>query len=77
MILLGPDAEENQSTQICKKITPMFFGAFTFGAIIELVQSVYNSNADIFDWAADVLGVALRIFCGVIYASFRKQQDKK
>ena len=54
-------------------LLPVFLGASTFGAIIELVQPIYNRNADIFDWAADVLGVALGIFCGIIYARFREQ----
>ena len=58
-------------------LLPVFVGACSFGAIIELVQPFYNRNADILDWAADVLGVALGIFCGVIYATFRNQQDKK
>ena len=48
-------------------LLPVFFGASVFGGAIELIQPSFNRSADVNDWIADVVGVALGIGCGLLY----------
>ena len=50
---------------------PVFIGASTFGGVIELIQPSFNRSADMNDWIADIVGVAIGIACGLIYRHFR------
>lgn len=49
----------------------VFVGASLFGGMIELLQPSFNRSADIIDWITDIAGVALGIFCGLIYKWLR------
>lgn len=52
-------------------LLPIFMGASTFGGVIELIQPSFNRSADMNDWLADIVGVALGIVCGLIYRLLR------
>lgn len=52
-------------------LLPVFVGASAFGGAIELIQPSFNRSADINDWIADILGVAIGIVCGLIYRHLR------
>ena len=52
-------------------LLPVFLGASVFGSMIELIQPSFNRSADMNDWIADILGVALGIVCGLIYRRLR------
>ncbi|MDC1467868.1 VanZ family protein [Planktomarina temperata] len=54
-------------------LLPVFMGASAFGGIIELIQPSFNRSADINDWVADILGVALGIGCGLLYRRIRRR----
>jgi VanZ family protein len=53
-------------------LLPVLIGASTFGGAIELIQPSFNRSADVNDWAADVVGVALGIGCGLLYRRLRR-----
>ena len=50
----------------------MFIGASAFGGAIELIQPMFNRNADVNDWIADTIGVLIGIGCGLVYRRLRK-----
>ena len=50
---------------------PIFLGASAFGGAIELIQPFTNRSADLNDWIADILGVALGIAAGLLYRRVR------
>ena len=52
-------------------LLPVFVGASVFGGAIELIQPSFNRSADLNDWIADIVGVALGIVCGLIYRRLR------
>ena len=52
-------------------LLPVFVGASVFGGVIELIQPSFNRSADINDWIADIMGVAIGIICGLIYRRLR------
>ena len=52
-------------------LLPLFVGASAFGGVIELIQPIFNRNADIDDWIADFLGVVIGILCGLVYRRLR------
>ena len=52
-------------------LTSVSIGASAFGAIIELIQPSFNRSAELNDWVADVIGVAIGIVCGLIYRRLR------
>ena len=52
-------------------LLPVFVVASAFGGLIELIQPSFNRNADMNDWIADIIGVALGIACGLIYRRLR------
>ena len=54
-------------------LLPVFIGASAFGGAIELIQPSFNRSADINDWIADVVGVALGIGCGLLYRRIRRR----
>ena len=54
-------------------LLPVFIGASAFGGVIELIQPSFNRSADVNDWVADVVGVALGIGCGLLYRRIRKR----
>ena len=54
-------------------LLPVFIGASAFGGAIELIQPSFNRSADINDWVADVVGVALGIGCGLLYRRLRRR----
>ena len=54
-------------------LLPVFVGASAFGGLIELIQPSFNRSADINDWIADIIGVALgMILIGVIAFVFQQ-----
>lgn len=53
-------------------LLPVFIGAIAFGGMIELIQPSFNRGADINDWVADVVGVAMGISCGLFYRRLRR-----
>jgi membrane associated rhomboid family serine protease len=50
----------------------VLIAASAFGGMIELIQPTFNRSADLNDWIADILGVMLGIFLGLIYRRVRK-----
>ena len=52
-------------------LLPVFLGACIFGGMIELIQPSFNRSADLNDWIADMVGVAVGIICGLIYRRLR------
>ena len=54
-------------------LLPVFLGASAFGGAIELIQPSFNRSADVNDWVADIVGVALGIGCGLLYRSIRRR----
>jgi len=54
-------------------LMPVFIGASAYGGIIELIQPSFNRSADVNDWIADVVGVALGIGCGLLYRRIRRR----
>ena len=52
-------------------LLPVFVGTSMFGGMIELIQPSFNRSADMDDWIADIVGVALGIACGLIYRRLR------
>ena len=52
-------------------LLPVFIGATAFGGAIELIQPNFNRSADINDWIADIVGVAIGIACGLFYRHLR------
>ena len=54
-------------------LIPVFLGACAFGGVIELIQPSFNRSADVNDWIADIVGVALGIVCGLVYRRLRRQ----
>ena len=53
-------------------LLPVFIAASAYGGAIELIQPSFNRSADINDWVADVVGVALGIGCGLLYRRIRR-----
>ena len=45
----------------------VFVGSIVFGGMIEVIQPGFNRSAEIYDWIADIMGVALGIVFGLIY----------
>jgi len=56
-------------------LIPVFFGASTFGGLIELIQPSFGRSADMQDWIADIAGVALGMMLGLLYRRLRKHRD--
>mgnify|MGYP001602811409 FL=1 len=53
-------------------LVPVFIGTSAFGGLIELIQPTFNRSADIGDWVADTIGVAIGISCGLLYRRLRR-----
>ena len=51
----------------------VFIGASAFGGLIELIQPTFNRSADMGDWVADTIGVAIGICCGLLYRRLRRR----
>ena len=49
----------------------VFIGAIAFGGVIELIQPSFNRSSDFYDWIADIIGVLLGIFWGLLYRRLR------
>jgi len=54
-------------------LLPVFVGASAFGGAIELIQPSFSRSADVSDWVADVVGVAMGIGCGLLYRRIRRR----
>lgn len=54
-------------------LLPVFTGASAYGGAIELIQPSFNRSADVNDWIADIVGVALGIGCGLLYRRIRRR----
>ena len=52
-------------------LLPVFVGASAFGGLIELFQPTFNRSANMNDWIADILGVAIGIVSGLMYRRLR------
>ena len=50
----------------------VFIGASAFGALIELIQPMFNRSADMGDWFADTVGVIIGIGAGLLYRRLRR-----
>ena len=55
-------------------LVPVFVGSSTFGGIIELIQPSFGRSADMQDWIADIVGVALGIVLAPLYRRLRKHR---
>ena len=53
-------------------LLPVIIGASAFGGAIELVQTRFDSSADVNDWVANILGVILGIGLGLLYHRLRR-----
>ena len=56
-------------------LLPVFIGASAFGAIIELIQPIFNRSADLNDWVADTLGALIGIGLGLAYRRVRRHRS--
>ena len=54
-------------------LLPVFITASVYGGAIELIQPSFNRSADMNDWIADIIGVALGIGCGLLYRRIRRR----
>ena len=54
-------------------LLPVLIGASAYGGAIELIQPSFNRSADINDWVADIIGVALGIGSGLLYRRMRRR----
>ena len=54
-------------------VLPVFIGASAYGGLIELVQPSFNRQADVEDFIADIIGVAVGISSGLVYRSLRNR----
>ena len=55
-------------------LLPVFVGASAFGGLIEVIQPTFGRSADMQDWIADIVGVALGIVLALIYRRLRKHR---
>jgi len=55
-------------------LLPVFVGASVFGGVIEIIQPTFNRSADINDWIADIMGVALGIAMALLYRKLRRRR---
>ena len=55
-------------------LIPVFVGASAFGGLIELIQPSFGRSADMQDWIADIVGVALGIMLALFYRKLRKHR---
>ena len=55
-------------------LVPVFVGASAFGGLIELIQPTFGRSADMQDWIADIVGVALGIVLALLYRRFRQHR---
>ena len=53
-------------------LIPVFVSASVFGGLIELIQPSFGRSADMQDWLADIVGVALGIALALLYRRLRK-----
>ena len=53
-------------------LVAVLIGASAFGGLIELIQPSFNRSADMGDWVADTVGVAIGIGCGLLYRRLRR-----
>ena len=53
-------------------LLPVFIGASAYGGAIELIQPSFNRSADVNDWIADIVGVALGNGLGLLYRWLRR-----
>ena len=56
-------------------LLPVFIGTSAFGAIIELIQPIFNRTAELSDWVADTLGVLIGIGLGLAYRRVRRHRS--
>jgi VanZ family protein len=54
-----------------KRLTPIAFGAVTYGVLIELVQPYMGRTAEVGDIVANTIGVGLALLVGAIAAAIR------
>ena len=55
-------------------LIPVFVGASVFGGLIEVIQPSFGRSADVQDWIADIVGVALGIVLALLYRRLRKHR---
>ena len=55
-------------------LVPVFVGASVFGGLIELIQPSFGRSADMQDWIADIVGIALGIVLALLYRRLRKHR---
>jgi hypothetical protein len=55
------------------RLLPVFIGASIFGGAIEIIQPTFIRSADVNDWFAEVVGIFIGIFCGLLYRRLRKK----
>ena len=55
-------------------LVQVFVGASVFGGLIELIQPSFGRSADMQDWIADIVGVALGIMLALLYRRLRKHR---
>ena len=54
-------------------LLPVFIGASIFGGAIEIIQPTFNRSADVNDWFADVVGIFIGLFCGLLSRRLRRE----
>lgn len=55
-------------------LIPVFVGASAFGGLIEVLQPSFGRSADMQDWIADIVGVALGMILALLYRRLRKHR---
>ena len=55
-------------------LVPVFVGASVYGGHIEVMQPYFGRSADMQDWIADIISVALEIALALLYLRLRKHR---
>ena len=55
-------------------LIPIFIATSAYGGIIEVLQPSFGRSADMQDWIADIVGVALGIVLALLYRRLRKHR---
>ena len=55
-------------------LIPVVVGASAFGGLIEVLQPFFGRSADMQDWIADIVGVALGMILALLYRRLRKHR---
>lgn len=59
------------------RMSILFFACSIYGGVIELLQPSFGREAEVLDWIADMLGVALGYLSGASFANITKETSSR